>query len=226
MKWFRNLKIKAKLLIGFILIAIITGVVGVIGISSILTISENNNFMYEKMTVGIVDIAKFDKAFANVVIYLRDAIKAETPSDIQKNLELVRQAKEDIQHDIDLVEETTFTDEGRELIKTIKNAQAKNITYINTVSDLAAANKDSEAEQVLYGIDMTSSMEEEQKAVDQLAQLKEDIARESAAENSASARVSSTMMIIVSVEGRSCAKGKKKSIKSRAGKCTNKSERQ
>lgn len=117
MKWFYNLKIKVKLIIGFILISIITGVVGIIGVTNILSVAENNNFMYEKMTVGIADISRFDKAFANIKIYLRDAIKSDTPSEIQNYLSLVDQTLEDIQKDIDLIEISTFTDEGRDLIK-------------------------------------------------------------------------------------------------------------
>jgi methyl-accepting chemotaxis protein len=200
MKWLRDMKIKRKLLIGFILVAIITGIVGVIGITSVSTMAENNNIMYEKMTVGIADVAKFDKAFANISIYLRDAIRAETSSEIQKNISIVQQAQLNVQQDIKLLAETTLTSEGQNLLDRIEAAQAKNDTYINSIIRLIEVNNDAEAEKLLYG-EMATSMEEEQAAVDELMELKETLAHEASLDNTASARISSVMMIAFAVAG-------------------------
>ena len=200
MKWLKDMKIKRKLLIGFILVAIITGIVGVIGITSVSTMAENNNIMYEKMTVGIADVAKFDKAFANISIYLRDAIRAETSSEIQKNISIVQQAQLNVQQDIKLLAETTFTSEGQNLLDRIEAAQAKNDTYINSIIKLIEVNNDAEAEKLLYG-EMATSMEEEQAAVDELMELKETLAHEASLDNTASARISSVMMIAFAVAG-------------------------
>ena len=200
MKWLRDMKIKRKLLIGFILVAIITGIVGVIGITSVSTMAENNNIMYEKMTVGIADVAKFDKAFANISIYLRDAIRAETSSEIQKNISIVQQAQLNVQQDIKLLAETTLTSEGQNLLDRIEAAQAKNDTYINSIIRLIEVNNGAEAEKLLYG-EMTTSMEEEQAAVDELMELKETLAHEASLDNTASARISSVMMIAFAVAG-------------------------
>jgi methyl-accepting chemotaxis protein len=200
MKWLKDMKIKRKLLIGFILVAIITGIVGVIGITSVSTMAENNNIMYEKMTVGIADVAKFDKAFANISIYLRDAIRAKTSSEIQKNISIVQQAQLNVQQDIKLLAETTFTSEGQNLLDRIEAAHAKNDTYINSIIKLIEVNNGAEAEKLLYG-EMTTSMEEEQAAVDELMELKETLAHEASLDNTASARISSVMMIAFAVAG-------------------------
>ena len=46
---FNNLSIKMKLLTGFIVVAIIAGVVGYIGISNIKTIDDADTELYQKM---------------------------------------------------------------------------------------------------------------------------------------------------------------------------------
>lgn len=49
MKWFYNLKIRTKLLIGFILIALIVGLVGYVGMINIKALDESDTELYEQM---------------------------------------------------------------------------------------------------------------------------------------------------------------------------------
>jgi methyl-accepting chemotaxis protein len=53
MNWFYNLKISAKLIIGFLLVAIIAGIVGIVGLVNINNISEADALLYEENTLGI-----------------------------------------------------------------------------------------------------------------------------------------------------------------------------
>ena len=53
MKWFVNLKISAKLITGFLVVAILAAVVGVIGIVNILAIAEDDKTLYKHDTVGL-----------------------------------------------------------------------------------------------------------------------------------------------------------------------------
>ena len=53
MKWFYDMKIAAKLLMCFCLVALIAGTIGYIGISKINEIANANTELYEKMTVPI-----------------------------------------------------------------------------------------------------------------------------------------------------------------------------
>jgi methyl-accepting chemotaxis protein len=53
MKWFYNLKIAAKLIIAFIIVALITGVVGVVATKNFSNISSADTDLYEECTLGI-----------------------------------------------------------------------------------------------------------------------------------------------------------------------------
>ncbi len=54
MGWYRNLKIALKLIIGFLLVALIAGAVGIVGLVNISNISEADTLLYEENTLGIV----------------------------------------------------------------------------------------------------------------------------------------------------------------------------
>lgn len=53
MGWFKNLRISSKLIISFLLVAIIAGVVGIIGFVNLLSISKADTLLYEENTLGI-----------------------------------------------------------------------------------------------------------------------------------------------------------------------------
>ncbi|HCY36692.1 MAG TPA: hypothetical protein DHV24_06100, partial [Candidatus Margulisbacteria bacterium] len=53
MKWFYNMKISNKLIVAFILVTIITGIIGFIGITDIRLLDKSDTQLYENMTVPI-----------------------------------------------------------------------------------------------------------------------------------------------------------------------------
>lgn len=200
MKWFYNLKIRIKLLIGFVLVAVIAGVIGVIGITSIVSMGEKDSIMYERMTVGIAELAKFNEAFANINTYMRDAISAETPEEIKKYLDLITEARSGVQSNVDIVVKTTQTTDGIALLEEFAQAREVYKPYIDKIAEFAGANKDDEAQQLLYG-EMVAAKEAEQAAVDKLVDMKESLAKEMAEDNAATASSSTIVMIIVAVVG-------------------------
>lgn len=201
MKWFYNLKIRVKLLIGFIIVAIIAGIMGVIGITSMLSIDEKDKIMYERMTVGIAELANFNEAFANISVYMRDAINADTQDEIKKNLDLITEARAGVQTSIDIADKTTLTQEGRVLIEKIVAARKVYIPYIDKIAELAGADKDDEALNLLYSNEMVEATKTEQSLCNELADLKEVLAKEMSVENAAAANSSVVMMIIICVIG-------------------------
>ncbi|MCX7921991.1 MAG: methyl-accepting chemotaxis protein [Clostridia bacterium] len=61
MQWFRNLKIKAKLLTCFIVVALFTGLVGAIGISNMYTINSRADSMYNENFVPVRELSVVEK---------------------------------------------------------------------------------------------------------------------------------------------------------------------
>lgn len=53
MKWYLNLKLSVKLISGFVLVALITAVVGIVGITNLRSIGQADKRLYEDNTLGV-----------------------------------------------------------------------------------------------------------------------------------------------------------------------------
>ncbi|MDD2421826.1 MAG: MCP four helix bundle domain-containing protein, partial [Heliobacteriaceae bacterium] len=72
MKWFYDLKIGTKVLAGFIIVALIAGVVGYVGIANIQEITEADVRVYTFNTEPLAFIAKASADFQRTRVNLRD----------------------------------------------------------------------------------------------------------------------------------------------------------
>lgn len=63
MKWYINLKIAAKLILGFLVVAIIAAVVGVVGLINIYKINEADTLLFEQNTLGISYVGDSNACF-------------------------------------------------------------------------------------------------------------------------------------------------------------------
>ncbi|WP_438447995.1 methyl-accepting chemotaxis protein [Gorillibacterium sp. sgz5001074] len=81
MKTFANMKIKSKLLISFLILAVMTAVVGTFGILDMRTINRSTELLYEENYLPSVDMAKVQKNLMAIrsefllMMYERDASK-------------------------------------------------------------------------------------------------------------------------------------------------------
>jgi len=66
MQWFKNLKIRTKLMTSFIILIIITAVVGYIGINNMNTINERGNSMYHNDFIPAQGLAEINAAMQDV----------------------------------------------------------------------------------------------------------------------------------------------------------------
>lgn len=87
MKAYLNLKIKTKLLIGYIFIAIFTAVVGLIGVSNMKQINDNSKTMYESNFLPLQDLNTIQNALQTVRVYYLQFLYDREPSFLQAKLE-------------------------------------------------------------------------------------------------------------------------------------------
>lgn len=89
MQWFYNMKIMPKLLIGFMLVALLAGVVGYVGIQNIHDISDSDTMLYEKMTVPIGTIQGMTDSFQQLRTNLLELTVAETVEERSNLIKIV-----------------------------------------------------------------------------------------------------------------------------------------
>ena len=95
MQWMYNMKIGAKLIVSFIIVALITGIVGIVGIMNLQTLQKSNTLLYEKMTVPIAEVGQISTSYQRMRVIVRDMIIENSPELIQSNADkvVIRMAK-------------------------------------------------------------------------------------------------------------------------------------
>lgn len=74
MKWYKNMNIGGKLILGFVVVAMIAGAIGIVGISNIYTIDDADTYLYEQMTVPLGDMIIIAESFQRMRGNVKDVI--------------------------------------------------------------------------------------------------------------------------------------------------------
>ncbi|MBC3898208.1 HAMP domain-containing protein [Acetobacterium malicum] len=82
MKWFYNLKIGRKIILGYLIIAAIAGGIGAMGLVGIQKISQQDIYLYEKMAKPLGELVNIVDSFQGIIGSIDDLILATTPEDI------------------------------------------------------------------------------------------------------------------------------------------------
>ncbi|MEW5805017.1 MAG: MCP four helix bundle domain-containing protein, partial [bacterium] len=167
MTWFYNLRMRTKLLTGFILVALITGVVGYIGIKQIKVIDAADTKLYEKITVPLGEMAELSIAFQRMRVNARDIITASTSEERQHFAGRIKELRAAVDENAAKFEKTILTDEGRILFDQFKATRAIYGPLLDQIVELSIEDKDIEALAILQGAGAKASREE-QNAIEKL----------------------------------------------------------
>jgi len=141
---FKNLSIGKKLIGGFFVVALIAGVIGIIGISKIRTIGATDLMMYEKITVPTAQLLRISTSFQMIrseVLYL---IRSTDMVEKEKRINAVKTLQEIIDKEAVLYEKTILTAEGRTMFDEFKKQRASYYELYNKLVELCLAGKDAE----------------------------------------------------------------------------------
>ena len=150
MKWFYNMKVSTKILLGFLIVSFIAGIMGIQGISNINKINNLDTQLYENMTAPLGDVIDLSNSFNNIRGYLRDVLLKEDLSEIQAYNNKVKEASSKFDSSLDKLAKTTLTTEGEQVIKKIKASKTKYLDIVNKIIQLKIENKREEAINLLY----------------------------------------------------------------------------
>jgi methyl-accepting chemotaxis protein len=119
MNWFRNLKVRTKLLSCFVVLAIFTVVVGVVGVFNLKTINSNNKNMYYHNFIPSQNLQTIQKTLeeirANHLIAVYERNQETFQARYDKINSLVQQSKDDLEK----YKETIEDDRDEELYQNV-----------------------------------------------------------------------------------------------------------
>ena len=120
MKLYRNMKIGTKMILGYLIIALLAGAIGVLGIVNIKTIDDADTKLYEMMTVPLGQMVELVEAFQRMRGNVKDIMLADNLDEIKSYEETIKTRNEEFITNLDLISTTILTDEGRQLVADIK----------------------------------------------------------------------------------------------------------
>jgi methyl-accepting chemotaxis protein len=195
MKWLNNIKISTKLLGSFTIIALLSGLVGGIGIINIRSIDEADTKLYEKITVPLGQIGEISTHFQRMRLNYRDVLLIDK-AERYKQKDRIDERKKDINRLSVEFEKTILTDEGRKFFNSFKKDFKEYTDLADTGFELALAGKDKEC-LALYNGETAKIRIILQKTIDDLTDSKIKQAKQTSDENTALANRSVLMMIII-----------------------------
>lgn len=198
MKWFYNMKIAAKLLFGFILVALIAGLVGVMGIINLQTIEQNDTELYDNCTVPITQISNLSTAFQRIRVNIRDVVLAQTDEEKNGFITSLNDRKKEIDALVPEIGKTLLTKEGQDEYQVLTNSLTAFYTTLDKEMAFAENNNDQEA------INMMSEKSEGgvasravQDSLGRLNDMKDSLAQQRADSNKATGNSARITMIII-----------------------------
>lgn len=202
MKWFYNMKISAKLLAGFLIVALIAGVVGVVGYINLNNVNILDQDMYERQTSTLDDLAVIMQDYQNERVLSRDIILNKDYSTRQNYISQITDIDKEIDNSMvvfkaGIIQDSTST---LQVFSDLEKSIGEYRQYRDKIINLALANQEEQAITSLYsdGVAVAQSM---QNDLSKLLEVKVTNAKDNADTNKATASTAELAMIIVVAAG-------------------------
>ncbi|MDU2063257.1 MAG: methyl-accepting chemotaxis protein [Sporomusaceae bacterium] len=149
MSWYNDLNISKKLILGFVLVSLITGFVGLFGIYNLRHITAEDKVLYEKFTVPVGELVDMTEQYWIVRVEFRNMLLEKDPSKRGASAAKIKEAMQKLKVLLQSVEQTTYTDEGRKIITAFRAAIGEYEAYLDKLIALAQANQLDAATQLM-----------------------------------------------------------------------------
>jgi methyl-accepting chemotaxis protein len=151
MTWFYNLKIASKLLIGFMLIAILAAVIGYVGITQTSILASADERMYSQITIPLTTIADLNRAFLNIRTNVRDLLLSRSAEESQKYQDNLKQLQSDIHGYMSDYEKSLITQDEKNAFKGFSDGVAEYFVDLTHYNQLLNANNKQGALEYMRG---------------------------------------------------------------------------
>jgi methyl-accepting chemotaxis protein len=199
---FSNVTLGTKMIGGFVLVALIPAVVGVIGLKSIRTMSQADQRLYDDSTVPLPELSHIAVSLQRMRVASRDFIAAA--GDTEKRAKFEDQLNV-LSLDIDRVaanlERRHLSPDTRKSLEEYKVARRNYAVYLSRIIDDAKAGKDKNAWAILWSDDYNAQVSNGLKSIDRMEELEVQEAKAAVDDNKALADASAWQMLAAMVLG-------------------------
>jgi len=200
MNWFQNLKIANKLIAAFLSVAVIAGLVGMVGIFNLSSLAKEDTDLYENYTVPIEQMGNMSKVYQRGRVNFRDSLSSK---DARVQTEKMKQFNDSISLMKEISSEvgkTLVTADGHKQLKTLDDAIVQYESYSKNLFPMFQAGQVDQANQLMQteGLQLAKTIGD---TLDQLSAAKMELAKQKALTNKADASRAIMIMIIIIAAG-------------------------
>jgi methyl-accepting chemotaxis protein len=197
-----NMKLRTRMITGFVLVALIPIVIGFIGLRNIRTMSQADQKLYEEGTVPLPELSDIGISLQRMRVASRDFIAAQ--GDAEKRAKFENQLN-DLSANVDKVssdfDRRNLSPEMRKTFEEYKAARKAYAVYLARIIDLARAGKDKDAWGILWSDNYNTEVSNGLKAIDKMEEMKVAEAKEAIEQNKALANASAWQMSLAITVG-------------------------
>lgn len=184
MKWYFNLKISSKLILSFLVVALISGSMGIYAIFNLKELDESDQELYQNTTVPLSVIGSISTEFQRTRAIARDMILAEDSEDIQASIEQIKEIRAKVDQMTMEFEASINSPEIISALNQYKLTRVKFKVGLDEIVKLAEQNRDAEAIEMMSATGKSGiASKAYQEAIDQIVALQITAAGEKAALN-------------------------------------------
>jgi methyl-accepting chemotaxis protein len=195
-----QMKIGTKLIAGFLSVAAIALVVGLVGYFQINKLSDRDTLLYEKITVPLGDLADISISFQRIRVNLYELLDSGSQTEKEQAKALIAKLRDEIGQKQDSVENSMLTDEGRRLMDEYAGARKDYGAVINRVYADLDNNRVEAAAAYLQGEGKRAALAY-QDVLTRIMDLKLKYGQDVAAENAGIASGAGYIMLSLAVVG-------------------------
>lgn len=191
-----NMSLKAKLMTGFILVAVIAALVGGVGMYYIKQIAKADTTLFASGAEPLGQLSEVSTAFQRIRVNARDIISASSATEKQRFAARIAELRKTISEEADAYEKTLVTTEGKAIFEDFKKSRTAYGAGLDRIVALAMDDKDAEATALLQG-EAGKASRAEQDAIAKMVDSKIKFSKKLALENAENAKDAIMYMTIM-----------------------------
>lgn len=201
MKWFYNLKIGRKIILGYLIIAAIAGGIGAMGLVGIQKISQQDIYLYEKMAKPLGELVNIVDSFQGIIGSIDDLILATTPEDIDAIEKEILKKNSRFDSNLKTFQTTLMDPEAIKIADETYLLKDQFDVMVTEMVDLVHQGKSAEAAVLARSSEFDAIHSQIETNYREMMELKLVIVKDTGKSNQAIAASSTMMMIILLVVG-------------------------
>jgi methyl-accepting chemotaxis protein len=203
MKWFYDMRVAAKLLSSFILVALIAGVIGYVSVTKLNTLKTAGEALYELNTKPLGDLLDVTTYYQKMRVSLRDMFIDRSAEDRNKHFAQMKDLNKQILDSLKLVEDSSRSAEVKKALADTRTALNNYDPLGQKIAGLIIAGKPDEAYAVLRAPSSAPIAKAVDDAIQKISDLKVEDAKKKNEINSQTAtdaiRFTITLVVVGSL---------------------------